>query len=162
MYIEGLNGQVELLPDRVVIHRKGLWNAFTYGLNAKREIPLGALSEVALKPAGRLTFGEIEFVSNAQQFGFIKKYPNIKFFFGDGYEGLPTYAPFDKIIVTAAAPTIPDKLVEQLKPGGKMVIPVGEGRVQQMLRINKDATGQVHEEIFDDFSFVPMLQGKNQ
>jgi len=74
---------------------------------------------------------------------------------------LPTYAPFDKIIVTAAAPFVPEKLVDQLKPGGKMVIPVGEGKVQQMLRILKDVTGGIHEEIFDDFSFVPMLQGKN-
>ena len=74
---------------------------------------------------------------------------------------LPTYAPFDKIIVTAAAPVIPEKLIEQLKPGGKMVIPVGEGKVQQMIRIHKDESGKIHEEIFDDFSFVPMLQGKN-
>jgi protein-L-isoaspartate(D-aspartate) O-methyltransferase len=97
-----------------------------------------------------------------KEFVYLRNFPAIRYFYGDGYQGLPTYAPFDKIIVTAAAPTIPDKLLEQLKPGGKMVIPVGEGRVQQMLRINKDATGQVHEEIFDDFSFVPMLQGKNQ
>src|SRR5580658_4150314 len=70
-----------------------------------------------------------------KQFAFLKKYPGIKFFFGDGYEGLPTYAPFDKVIVTAAAPHIPPKLLEQLKPGGRMVIPVGEGHVQQMLRL---------------------------
>jgi protein-L-isoaspartate(D-aspartate) O-methyltransferase len=96
-----------------------------------------------------------------KQFTYLRNFPSIRYFYGDGYQGLPTYAPFDKIIVTAAAPSIPDKLVEQLKSGGKMVIPVGEGRVQQMLRINKDAAGQIHEEIFDDFSFVPMLQGKN-
>jgi protein-L-isoaspartate(D-aspartate) O-methyltransferase len=96
-----------------------------------------------------------------KQFNFLRNYPAIRYFYGDGYQGLPTYAPFDKIIVTAAAPAIPDKLVDQLKPGGKMVIPVGEGKIQQMMRINKDASGQIHEEIFDDFSFVPMLQGKN-
>jgi len=96
-----------------------------------------------------------------KQFSFLRNYPAIRYFYGDGYQGLPTYAPFDKIIVTAAAPAIPDKLVDQLKPGGKMVIPVGEGKVQQMMRINKNASGQIHEEIFDDFSFVPMLQGKN-
>ena len=96
-----------------------------------------------------------------KQFSFLRNYPAIRYFYGDGYQGLPTYAPFDKIIVTAAAPAIPDKLVDQLKPGGKMVIPVGEGKIQQMMRINKDASGQIHEEIFDDFSFVPMLQGKN-
>ena len=53
-----------------------------------------------------------------RQFLFLKKYPNIKFFYGDGYEGLPTYAPFDKILITAAAPLIPPKLIDQLKPGG--------------------------------------------
>jgi len=94
-------------------------------------------------------------------FAYLRNFPSIRYFYGDGYQGLPTYAPFDKIIVTAAAPSVPEKLVEQLKPGGKMVIPVGEGRVQQMLRIHKDVSGQLHEEIFDNFSFVPMLQGKN-
>jgi protein-L-isoaspartate(D-aspartate) O-methyltransferase len=96
-----------------------------------------------------------------KQFSYLRNYPSIRYFYGDGYQGLPTYAPFDKIIVTAAAPVVPDKLVEQLKNGGKMVIPVGEGKVQQMMRIYKDVSGQIHEEIFDDFSFVPMLQGKN-
>ena len=96
-----------------------------------------------------------------KQFTYLRNFQGIRYFYGDGYQGLPTYSPFDKIIVTAAAPVIPDKLVEQLKAGGKMVIPVGEGKVQQMLRIHKDATGRIHEEIFDDFSFVPMLQGKN-
>jgi protein-L-isoaspartate(D-aspartate) O-methyltransferase len=96
-----------------------------------------------------------------KQFAFIKKYNNIKFFFGDGYEGLPTYAPFDKVIVTAAAPHIPPRLVEQLKPGGRMVIPVGEGSVQQMLRLTLREDGGVIEEVFDNFSFVPLLGGKN-
>src|SRR5882724_4194442 len=94
-------------------------------------------------------------------FAYLKKYHNLKFFYGDGYEGLPTYGPFDKIIVTAAAPAIPPKLVEQLKPGGKMVIPVGEGNVQRMLRLIKDANGAVQEEIYDNFSFVPMVEGRN-
>src|ERR1700733_1770790 len=94
------------------------------------------------------------FESN-KQFLFLRKYPNIKFFYGDGYEGLPTFGPFDKIIVTAAAPFIPPKLVEQLKPGGKMVIPVGEGKVQRMLRLTRQADGTATEEWFDNFSFVP-------
>jgi protein-L-isoaspartate(D-aspartate) O-methyltransferase len=96
-----------------------------------------------------------------KQFTYLKNFPAVRYFYGDGYQGLPTYSPFDKIIVTAAAPAVPEKLIEQLKAGGKMVIPVGEGRVQQMLRIYKDASGGIHEEIFDNFSFVPMLQGKN-
>lgn len=94
-------------------------------------------------------------------FSYPKKYPSIRYFYGDGYEGLPTFAPFDKIIVTAAAREIPQKLLEQLKPGGKMVIPVGDGKVQQMIRINKYPDGSLLEESYDDFSFVPMLQGKN-
>jgi protein-L-isoaspartate(D-aspartate) O-methyltransferase len=89
------------------------------------------------------------------------KYNNIKYFFGDGYEGLPTYAPFDKIIVTAAAEFIPPKLIEQLKTNGKMVIPVGGPGVQQMLRLTKNDDGSYAEEIFDNFSFVPMVKGRN-
>lgn len=96
------------------------------------------------------------------QFFFISKYPNIKRFYGDGYLGLPSYAPFDKVIVTAAAPYVPPKLIEQLKPGGIAVIPVGDDQGQKMMRITKDANGNVREEELGDFSFVPMLGGKNQ
>ena len=92
---------------------------------------------------------------------FKNKYPHLKFFFGDGYEGLPTYAPFDKVIITAAAPFIPPKLIDQLKSGGKMVIPVDEGKHQRMLRITKNAHGSTSEEAFQNFSFVPMLTGRN-
>ncbi|OPZ15222.1 MAG: Protein-L-isoaspartate O-methyltransferase [Bacteroidetes bacterium ADurb.BinA245] len=74
---------------------------------------------------------------------------------------MPTYAPFDKVIITAAAPFIPPKLVQQLKPGGKMVIPVDEGAHQRMLRITKNADETITEEAFENFSFVPMLTGKN-
>ena len=94
-------------------------------------------------------------------FPLLKKYNTIKFFYGDGYEGLPTYAPFDKVIITAAAPEIPQKLLQQLKPGGMMVIPYGSGDVQQMMRITKLENGAVKEEVFENFSFVPMLGGKN-
>lgn len=95
-----------------------------------------------------------------KQFVYIKKYPNIKFFYGDGYEGLPTYAPFDKIIITAAAPEIPQKLIQQLKPGGMMVIPLGAGNLQTMMRLTKSENGSIKEEVFDHFSFVPMVEGK--
>jgi protein-L-isoaspartate(D-aspartate) O-methyltransferase len=88
------------------------------------------------------------------------KYPNIKFFYGDGFQGLPAYAPFDKIIITAAAPMIPPKLIEQLKIRGMMVIPLNEGDVQRMLRITKMADGSIQQESFEAFSFVPMLTGK--
>jgi protein-L-isoaspartate(D-aspartate) O-methyltransferase len=96
------------------------------------------------------------------QFFFLKNYPNIKRFYGDGYEGLPSFAPFDKVIVTAAAPFVPPKLVEQLKPGGVMVIPVGDDEGQKMMRIVKNADGSISEEVLGDFVFVPMLGGKNK
>ncbi len=99
-------------------------------------------------------------------FDYLKKYHSIKFFYGDGFEGLPTYGPFDRVIITAAAPEIPEKLIQQLKPGGMMVIPLGAGEVQQMMRITKLSTGSggesgaLKEEVFENFSFVPMLGGK--
>ena len=89
------------------------------------------------------------------------KYPNIKFFYGDGFEGLPTFAPFDKILITAAAPFIPPKLLDQLKLGGKMVIPLDEDGLQKMTRLTKNDDGSFGEETFSEFSFVPMLKGKN-
>jgi protein-L-isoaspartate(D-aspartate) O-methyltransferase len=95
-----------------------------------------------------------------KNFAFLKKYPSIKFFYGDGYEGLPTYAPFDKVLITAAAPEIPGKLIQQLKPFGMMVIPVGIGNVQRMMRITKLPGDALKEEVFDSFSFVPMVEGK--
>jgi protein-L-isoaspartate(D-aspartate) O-methyltransferase len=95
-----------------------------------------------------------------KEFTFLKKYLSLKFFFGDGYEGLPTYAPFDKVLITAAAPQIPPKLIDQLKTGGKMIIPLGDGNVQRMIRITKNEDGTIGEELFDNFSFVPMLEGK--
>jgi len=95
-----------------------------------------------------------------KNFDHLKKYASIKFFYGDGYEGLPTYAPFDKILITAAAPEIPPKLIQQLKPGGFMVIPVGSGEVQRMMRVTKLESGALKEEVFDNFSFVPMVGGK--
>jgi protein-L-isoaspartate(D-aspartate) O-methyltransferase len=96
-----------------------------------------------------------------KQFILRSKYLNIKFFYGDGFDGLPTYAPFDKILITAAAPFIPPKLIEQLKPGGKMVIPLGEEGKQTMMRITKNEDGSYEEETFSHFSFVPMLKGRN-
>lgn len=96
-----------------------------------------------------------------KDFVFRSKYPNIKFFYGDGFEGLTAFMPFDKIIITAAAPFIPPKLIEQLKPGGMMVVPLDEGEVQRMLRITKNIDGTLKEESFEEFSFVPMLTGKN-
>ncbi len=89
---------------------------------------------------------------------FVRKvYPNIQFHFGDGFLGLPEYAPFDKILVTAAAPYIPVPLLQQLKPSGFLVIPVDEGDSQRMMRVTKHTDGTTTEEYFDRFRFVPML-----
>lgn len=84
--------------------------------------------------------------------------PNL--YFGDGFEGKEAFAPFDRIIVTCGAPFVPPKLVEQLAKEGRLVIPVGEGKTQEMKLISKDENGKVNEESFGLFSFVPMLTNR--
>ncbi len=81
-----------------------------------------------------------------------------KLFYGDGYQGLPTFAPFDKVLVTAGAPSIPKELLRQLKIGGCMVIPVGEGKEQIMQRILKTSETEFSIEEHGIFRFVPMLE----
>lgn len=88
-----------------------------------------------------------------EHFGFTPR-----LFFGDGYEGKATYAPFDKILVTCGAPEVPKALLDQLKTGGTLVIPVGDLDQQQMLRIRKTGENEFTEELFGNFSFVPMLE----
>lgn len=85
---------------------------------------------------------------------------NARLSFGDGYKGLPVFAPFDKIIITCGAPDIPEALLDQLKIGGVMVIPIGEGAEQQMKRITKVAEREIEVEDFGVFKFVPMLENK--
>ncbi len=94
-------------------------------------------------------------------FLFKTTYHNIKFFYGDGFEGLPSFAPFDKIIITAAAPFVLPKLVHPLRVGGIMVVPVDDNdkHHQRMLRTTKFGDG-IDTETFDNFSLVPMLKGK--
>lgn len=79
-------------------------------------------------------------------------------FFGDGYKGLPAYAPYDGILVTCGAPFLPEKLVEQLKVGGRLVIPIGESGAQVMYRFTKNTDGSLEKENFGDCAFVPMLE----
>lgn len=85
----------------------------------------------------------------------------VKCFLGDGYEGLPNYQPFDRVIITAGAPSLPPKLIEQLKPGGMMVIPMDNPQIdgQTMMRITKLPDGTLKRESFGDYKFVPMLTG---
>ena len=83
-----------------------------------------------------------------------------RLFFGDGYKGNKTYGPYDRILVTCGAPEVPAELLAQLKPGGIMVIPVGDGKEQKMIKLKKDIEGKVSEEEFGTFKFVPMLERK--
>ena len=84
---------------------------------------------------------------------------NPKFFYGDGYKGLPIFAPFDKIIITAGAPIVPDALLDQLKVGGIMIIPLGD-KVQIMTIIKKIAPKKFEMLEYGEFKFVPLLENK--
>jgi len=89
-------------------------------------------------------------------------YTSAKLFYGDGYKGLPSYAPFDKIIVTAGAPYIPEDLLKQLKIGGIMLIPVGEGADQMMKKLVKVSATKFETEDLGIFRFVPLLKEKGR
>lgn len=80
-----------------------------------------------------------------------------KFVIGDGSQGCDNHAPYDGIIVTAGAPSVPKALVDQLKAGGHLVIPVGDRKSQRMLRLTKLADGSLKKEEYSNFSFVPLL-----
>ena len=81
-------------------------------------------------------------------------------YYGDGYKGLPTYAPFDKILITAGAVAVPEGLLKQLKIGGIMVVPAGSHHSQDMLKIIKTSENEYKTENHGKFVFVPMLKGK--
>jgi protein-L-isoaspartate(D-aspartate) O-methyltransferase len=87
-------------------------------------------------------------------------YSSVKTFFGDGYAGLPVYAPFDRVIITAAAQQVPQSLLVQLRTGGVMVLPLGKDENQVMVKITKTSATDYKKEAGDNFRFVPMLPGK--
>ncbi|HTN26479.1 MAG TPA: protein-L-isoaspartate(D-aspartate) O-methyltransferase [Burkholderiales bacterium] len=88
-------------------------------------------------------------------------YKNVEVRIGDGYKGWPEKAPFDGIVVTAAAPRVPQALVDQLKPGGRMVIPIGERwEVQQLLLIVRNADGTLQQKNVLPVRFVPLVPGR--
>lgn len=84
---------------------------------------------------------------------------SIEFFYGDGYEGKPQYGPFDGILITAAAPEIPEKLLQQLKTGGRLVVPVGGTDSQVMTVIERKSIDEFERSTHGNFVFVPMLKG---
>ena len=79
-----------------------------------------------------------------------------RFYHGDGSKGLPMFAPYDRILVTAGAPNVPRELIKQLKIGGKLIIPVGDRETQKMLKITRVSESEIEEEAFNFFSFVPL------
>jgi protein-L-isoaspartate(D-aspartate) O-methyltransferase len=81
------------------------------------------------------------------------------FFYGDGYEGKPQYGPFDGIIITAAAPSVPDALLSQLKTGGRLVVPIGTSSSQVMTVVERTGTESYEYTEHGNFIFVPMLKG---
>lgn len=83
-----------------------------------------------------------------------------QFVFGDGYVGLKSKAPFDKVIVTAGAPYVPKKILSQLKIGGKLLIPLGD-KTQIMTLFTRMSSKEFNKEELGDFKFVPMLENKN-
>jgi protein-L-isoaspartate(D-aspartate) O-methyltransferase len=89
-----------------------------------------------------------------------EEFAALSLFIGDGTKGLTEKAPFDKIIVTAGAPSVPKTLLNQLSIGGVLVIPVGKDEVQKMVRMTKVSETDTRTEVFDDFSFVPLV-GEN-
>lgn len=101
-----------------------------------------------------------ELFENLRNSDFRKNYPRISFLYGDGFMGWESCGLYDRILITAAAPVIPAKLLKQLKPGGILVLPLDAGANQRMTRITKLADENFKEEQFDYFSFVPMLRGK--
>ncbi len=85
---------------------------------------------------------------------------NPHFFYGDGSKGIPEFSPYDGIIVTAGAPTVPNDLLKQLKVGGKLIIPVGDGKSQTMMKLTLQDKNKVLKKEYKQFRFVPLLGEK--
>lgn len=124
------------------------------------EIGTGSGYQAAILLAMGAQVYSVEFIlpilqRTAQLFQVLEQ--KINLFHGDGSLGLPNYAPYDCIIVTAGAPNVPDTLIQQLSVGGRLIIPVGNTKEdQKMLRITKISEQQVKQEVFNDCKFVPL------
>jgi protein-L-isoaspartate(D-aspartate) O-methyltransferase len=100
-----------------------------------------------------------KFYERYQHFSYLQRYTNLHFLYGDGFQGWPEAAPFDRILITAAPEAVPQKLISQLAIGGILVAPVGRPGMQRMIRLTKASATTITEEQFDLFAFVPMLPG---
>ncbi len=83
------------------------------------------------------------------------------FFYGDGYIGMPSYGPYNKILVTAGAPELPDALITQLQVGGKLICPIGDNQTQIMTLVEKISESDIKITKHGNFIFVPLLKGTN-
>lgn len=144
-YIVALMTQLaKVSPDSVVLE---VGTGSGYQAAVLAEIVNHVYSIEILEPLGR------EAEARLQRLG----YNNITVKIGDGYHGWSEHAPFDAIIVTAAAPHIPEQLIEQLKPGGRLVIPVGEDHLSQSLKVViKNVDGEIEEREVLPVAFVPL------
>ncbi|MDP2709548.1 MAG: protein-L-isoaspartate O-methyltransferase [bacterium] len=98
---------------------------------------------------------------NVAKYNFIKN-GTVQIFCTDGYAGLPELAPFDKILISASAEEIPEELLKQLKPGGRLVMPLGEqGKTQSLLEIKKSTRGEISKKEYPGFIFVPLVKNLN-
>lgn len=88
-------------------------------------------------------------------------YENVHFIYGDGSKGLEKFAPYDRIIVTAACSNEPDTFLEQLDKGGRMVIPIGSGTIQELCVFKKDQTGDISKEFIEYVQFVPLVSDED-
>ncbi|MCS6796348.1 MAG: protein-L-isoaspartate(D-aspartate) O-methyltransferase [Raineya sp.] len=117
------------------------------------------LAEMGVK-VYTIEYNEILFKKARRMIDILRYDKKVQCFLGDGSQGLPRFAPYDAILVTAGAPAVPESLLFQLKIGGRLVIPVGDNKTQKMMRIIRKNEKQFTQEEFENFSFVPLL-GKN-
>ncbi len=148
-YIVALSTDLLKLDPNSIVLDIGTGSGYQAAVAA--EIARRVYSIEVIEPLGR------EAAQRLAQIG----YRNIEVRIGDGYEGLPEKGPFDAIVVAAAAPEVPAALVDQLKPGGRLVIPVGaDGYAQYLTLVTKRADGSVEERRVLPVRFVPLVPGK--
>lgn len=132
----------------------GSGSGWTTALLARIGSPAGKVYALERLPE-IAEFGE----KNVAKYGFIKK-GIVRIFCRDGYLGLPEYAPFDRILVSAAAEKVPDSLLEQLKIGGRMVIPISKmNETQEITVIDRHGAVEFEKKSYPGFFFVPLLEG---